>query len=112
MIYILLLITAFCSAIIDAVIYQNPFAKWGLWWSNEGWKSKYVLTQWFNQFLPLWLSKFLAQDVFVIFSDLIHTAKTIMVACFMIAIFGFTWTAFIFWFVWGIVFNMFYYTIR
>jgi len=101
-----------CSAVMDAVMSNNAFAKCGLYFSRDGWKNKYLLTEWFNKYLPLWLSKFLAQDILVIFCDLFHTAKTIMIASFIVAIFGLTWTSFIVWALWGFWFNLVYYAIR
>lgn len=109
MIYILLLITALCSAIMDNVMAHDSYAKYGLYFSRDGWKVKYIFTEWLNKYLPLWLSKIIAQDFLVIFLDLFHTAKTLMIAFFVLAIFGFTWTAFLVWFSWGIIFNVFYY---
>jgi hypothetical protein len=111
-VYICLVISIICSAVQDAVIFNNAFAKWGLYFSRDGWKNKYLLTEWFNKYLPLWLSKFLAQDILVIFCDLFHTAKTIMIASFIVAIFGLTWTSFIVWALWGFGFNFVYYAIR
>ena len=112
MIYILIILTIVCNAIMDSIMSNDSFAKYGLYFSRDGWKVKYQLTEWFNKFLPLWLSKFLAQDIFVIFTDLFHTSKTIMIACFLIAIFGFTLQAFIAWLIWGLLFSFFYAIIR
>ncbi len=112
MIYTLLILTVVFNAIMDNIMFYDSFAKYGLWLSRDGWKTKYILTEWLNKFLPLWLSKFLAQDVLVIFTDLFHTAKTLMIACFMVCIFGLTWKAFLAWFIWGLLFNIFYYLFK
>jgi hypothetical protein len=112
MIELILLLTIICSAIMDAITSQDSFAKYGLWFSREGYVLKYDLEAWLNKFLPSSISKFLAYDVLVIFTDLFHLSKTIMVACFIIAIFGFTIKAFLAYFVWGLVFSAIYYIIR
>jgi hypothetical protein len=109
MVYILLLLTCLCSAIMDNVMAHDSFAKWGIFFSRNGWQVKYQLTEWFNKFLPLWLSKFLAQDVLVIGTDIFHLAKSTMIMLFCVAIFGFCWTTFLAWLGWGVVFNVFYY---
>ena len=112
MIYILLALTVLCSSIMDAIMSNNAFSKYGLWASQDGWKLKYVFTEWLNKFLPLWLSKFIAQDVLVVFTDLWHTAKTVMIASFLICIFGFTFQAFVAYLVWGFTFNIVYTILR
>lgn len=112
MIYILLILTAFCSAIMDNIMAHDSFAKYGLFFSRDGWKVKYQLTEWFNKFLPLWLSKFLAQDVFVVGTDLFHLTKSMMVMCICVLAFGFTWFALVAWLAWGFVFNIFYYVTK
>lgn len=112
MTYILILVTILCSAIIDCIMAHDTFSKHGLYFSRDGWKVKYQLTEWFNKFLPLGISKFLAQDVFVIFTDLFHTAKTIMIASFMVIVFGLTIKAFLAWIIWGFIFNFFYYFLK
>jgi len=111
-VYICLVISVICSAVQDAVIFNNAFEKWGLWFSKDGWKVKYLFTEWLNQYLPLWLSKFIAQDLLVIFTDIYHLSKSIMIASFIVAIFGLTWTSFIVWALWGFGFNLVYYAIR
>lgn len=98
------------SAVMDSVMSNNTFARWGLWYSKDGWKCKYILTEWFARFLPLDLSKFLAQDVLVGFTDLWHFAKTIMVLSFCMAI-NQEMGVFM-WLIWGFVFSPVYAIIR
>ena len=111
-IYILLLITIMANAVMDAIISNDSFAKHGLWFSRDGWKCKYLIVEWLNNFLPLELSSFLGETVLVVFSDLWHLAKTIMILSFMVLVFGFTWYAVIMYFAWGLIFSGFYYWIR
>jgi hypothetical protein len=94
---------------MDNVMAHDSYAKYGLYFSRDGWKVKYIFTEWLNKYIPLWLSKLIAQDFLVIFLDLFHTAKTLMIACFVVAIFGITWYSLLVWFCWGIVFNVCYY---
>ena len=105
MTYLLLSLTIICSVLMDAVMARDSFAKYGLWFSREGWVLKYDLEAWLNKFIPSFLSKFLAYDVLVIGSDLFHLAKTIMIASFIILAFGFTLKALFVYFVWGLVFS-------
>jgi hypothetical protein len=111
MIYILLLTTIIANAIMDSIYSNNSFAKYGLWFSRDGYKCKYILTEWLNKFLPLGLSKFLAQDILVIFTDLWHFAKFVMITCFFLAI-SFTLLSFVMSLVWGLVFSFVYSVIR
>ena len=112
MVGFMLLLAALCNAIMDAIMSNDSFAKYGKWFSRDGWQIKYELTEWLNQFLPLWLSKFLAMDVLVVFTELYKLAKFIMITCFMIAILGVTWKALLVSMVWGLVFSFFYSLIR
>jgi hypothetical protein len=112
MIYILLFITILSNAIMDSIMSNDSFAKYGKWFSRDGWQIKYTLAEWLNQYLPLWLSKLLAQDVLVVFTELYKTAKMIMIISFMILIFGFTIKALIAYIVWGFVFSSIYAIIR
>ena len=109
---ILLLITVICSAIIDAINSRDSFAKYGLWFSRDGYVIKYDIEAYLNRFLPTWLSKFLAYDVLVIFSDLFHFAKFIMILAVMFIAFGFTIYAILGYLVWGVLFNVVFYSIR
>lgn len=103
MLYLILLIIAiFCSAVMDADALdvfgkiaekrfkENPtrFNKilWE-WVDADSWENKYK----FKEFLisigiPKSISTWLAKDVFVIFLDLWHFAKAIMMICFEIPI--------------------------
>jgi len=104
---ILLLITIIANVIMDAVVFYNAFAKYGLWFSNQGYKCKYILADWLSKYLPMWLSRFLALNVLVIFSDLYHLSKSVMIFTFMALIFGFTWKAFTIFVVWGGLFSLY-----
>ena len=106
--YVLLSLTIICSVLMDAVMARDSFAKYGLWFSREGYIIKYDLEVWLNKFLPSALAKFLAFDVLVIFTDLFHAAKTIMVASFIILAFGFTLKALFIYLVWGWFFSFFF----
>jgi hypothetical protein len=97
---------------MDSIMSNDSFAKYGKWFSRDGWQIKYTLTEWLNKYLPLWLSKFLAQDVLVVFTELFKTVKMIMIISFMILIFGFTIKALIAYIVWGFVFSSIYAIIR
>jgi len=97
---------------MDSIMSNDSFAKYGKWFSREGWTIKYTLTEWLYKYLPLWLSKLLAQDVLVVFTELYKTAKMIMIISFMLLIFGFTIKALIAYIVWGFVFSSVYTLIR
>lgn len=112
MTYILILISIICNALMDAINSRDTFAKYGLFFSREGWKCKYLIVEWFNNFLPLEISRFIGETVLVVFSDFWHLLKTIMILSFMCAIFGFTWWAVIMYFAWGLFFSGFYYLVR
>jgi hypothetical protein len=102
---ILLAVTIGANVIMDAIMSNDVFAKYGLWYSRDGWTIKYDLKVWLNQYLPLWLSKFLAYDVLVVFTELYKVAKTVMILAFMFLAFGFTWKAVLTYFVWGLLFS-------
>ncbi len=108
----LLAITIIANSVMDAIMSNNVFAKYGLWFSRDGWTVKYDLKVWLNKYLPLWLSKFLAYDVLVIFTELYKVAKTVMIMSFMLLIFGFTWMAIVAYLVWGLAFSSCYGFIR
>jgi hypothetical protein len=97
---------------MDSIMSNDSFAKYGKWFSRDGWQIKYTLTEWLNKYLPLWLSKFLAQDVLVVFTELYKVAKMIMIISFIILIFGFTIKAVIAYIVWGFMFSSIYAIIR
>jgi len=107
-----IILAALCSAIMDLVSSQDRFAKWGIWFSREGYILKYDLAEWLSKFMPYRVAKFLAFDILVIFSDLFHLSKTLMVAFFCIAAFGLTAPAFLAWLVFGLMFNFFYYLMK
>ena len=107
-----IILAALCSAIMDLVSSQDKFKDYGLWFSREGYILKYDLADWLNKFMPYNLAKFIAFDILVIFTDLFHLSKTLMIAFFCIAAFGLTAQAFIGWLLFGIMFNFFYYSIK
>ena len=95
---------------MDTVMSSNNLARFGKFFSKDGWQNKYTLTEWLNKYLPLWLSKFLAQDVFVIFTDAFHLSKTIMILTFCLTINQSegVW----YWLIWSAVFSPIYVLIR
>ena len=112
MIYALFLITIISNAIMDAITSNDAFAKYGKWFSREGWEIKHDFAIWLNKFLPLWLSDFIAMDVLVVFTELYKFAKMIMIASFITMAFGFTYTSVVLYFVWGLSFSIVYSLIR
>jgi len=108
MIYILLFLAAFSNSVMDAVDFNDSFKKYGKWFSKEGYTNKYALCEWLNKFLPLWLSKFLAFDVLVVFTSLWYVAKMIMVLSFLTCIFGLTLKMFLVYLCWGLLFSFDY----
>ena len=109
MIYAFLFITVLSNAVMDAIMGKDAFKKYGKWFSRDGWEIKYQLCEWLNNYLPLWLSKFLAFDVLVVFTELYKFAKMIMILSFLACIFGFTWWTLVVYFAWGLLFSFFYY---
>lgn len=112
MIYVLLLITIISNAVMDSIMSNDSFKKYGKWFSRDGWQIKHSFTEWINKFFPLWLSKFIATDFLVVFTELYKFAKMIMILSFLVLIFGFTYTALIAYLIWGLLFSFFYYLIR
>ena len=112
MIYILLYITIAANAVMDAIMSNDSFKRFGKWFSRDGWQIKYTFCEWLNKYLPLWLSKFIAEDLLVVFTDLFHFAKMVMILSFMFIIFGFTLKALIVYFIWGLTFSILYAAIR
>jgi len=112
MIYICLVISIIANAIMDAIMSNDAFAKYGKWFSRSGWQIKYQFVEWLNNWLPLWLSKFIALDVLVVFTELYKVAKMIMILSFMVAIFGLTLKALITYMVWGLLFSLVYWIVR
>lgn len=112
MIYLLVFISILSSAIMDAININNAFAKYGIWFSKDGWKNKHTFAEWISKYLPDFISESIAEDFLVMFTDLWHFAKMIMVLSFLIAIFGITLKTFIMYIIWGIIFNFLYAIIR
>ena len=112
MTYLLLFVTILSNAVMDAIMSNDAFAKYGKWFSRSGWQIKYTFCEWLNKYLPLWLSKFIAFDILVVFTELYKTAKMVMILSFMFIIFGFTINALIAYMVWGLLFSAVYYLIR
>lgn len=100
------------TLIQQCIMIHDSFAKFGLWFSKDGWKIKYILAEWLNKYLPLWLSKFLAYDVLVVFTDLFHFIQLVFVSSLCIFIFGLSWVALIAYFTFSILFSILYYSIR
>lgn len=111
MIIFLFTLSIFCNAIMDNITFHNSYAKYGLWFSSDGWKCKYILAEWLNKYLPLWLSKFLAEDVLVVFTDLWHLSKMIMILSLCLSI-SFSFHGILLWFMWSIGFNIFFNLLR
>ena len=112
MIYLLLVLTIASNAVMDAIMSNDSFASYGIWFSRDGWKIKHVFADWMAQFIPEWLSELLACTVLVMFTELYKFAKMIMLLSFLIAIFGFTWYALVMYIVWGALFSIVYLIIR
>jgi hypothetical protein len=112
MIYLLLTITIASNAVMDAIMSNDSFASYGIWFSRDGWKTKHAFADWMAQFIPEWLSVLLSGTVLVMFTELYKFAKMIMILSFLIAIFGFTWYALAMYIVWGALFSIYYTLIR
>jgi hypothetical protein len=112
MIPLLLCITVLANAVMDAIMSNDSFAKYGKWFSRDGWQIKHTFCEWLNQFLPLWLSKFLAEDVLVCATELYKFAKMVMILSFLTAIFGFHVQTIVAYMVWGMCFSLVYAFIR
>ena len=91
---------------------NDAFKRFGKWFSKNGYQIKYTFAEWLNQYFPLWLSKFIAEDFLVVFTELFKFAKMIMILSFLAAIFGFTWYTLIMYIVWGALFSIYYTLIR
>jgi hypothetical protein len=112
MIYTLLVLTILSNAIMDAIMSNDAFAKYGIWFSRDGWKTKHTFADWLSKFMPNFIAVFLSGTVLVMFTELYKFAKMIMILSFMIAIFGFTWWALLAYVVWGLLFSIVYTLIR
>jgi len=84
-----LILALIFNAICDAVIFNDSFARFGKWFSrsqiSEG---RDLIYAWLRvkYHLPIWLCKFLSYDVLIIFGDLWHFSKFLMIGCFCFAI--------------------------
>ena len=112
MIYFLLSLTIASNAVMDAIMSNDSFAKYGMWFSREGWRTKHVFADWLSKFMPSWLAVFISGTVLVMFTELYKLAKMIMILSFLFAIFGFTWKAIIIYVIWGALFSFVYSIIR
>jgi len=108
----LLLITIFSNAIMDSIMSNDSFKQYGKWYSRDGWQIKHSFCEWLNNFLPLWLSKLIAEDILVVFTELYKFAKMLMILSFLILIFGFNQYTFLLYIVWGMSFSFLYAIIR
>jgi hypothetical protein len=84
---ILLLVIIFCSAVMDTTDYianflkRKGYQKLFEWFNSNSWKNKWRLAEWLEKIgLSKSLSKWLAADVLVIFTDGWHFFKAIMMA--------------------------------
>ena len=104
------------------------------WCDSDSWENKYQMKEWMMKIgVPEGLAKYLSMDVFVIFTDMWHCAKAIMMVCtqYFVAILaiGFVnnglvyvnfpitninvaWLTFILFLLSGMTFNWFYYKMR
>jgi hypothetical protein len=112
MIYLLLLITIASNAVMDAIMSNDSFVSYGIWFSRDGWKIKHAFADWMAQFIPEWLAELLAGTILVMFTELYKFAKMIMILAFLAAIFGFTWYTILFYIIWGGLFSIYYTLIR
>jgi hypothetical protein len=112
MIYLLLLITIASNAVMDAIMSNDSFSSYGIWFSRDGWKIKHAFADWLSQFIPEWLAVLLAGTILVMFTELYKFAKMIMILAFLAAIFGFTWYTILFYIIWGGLFSIYYTLIR
>lgn len=91
---------------------NDTFAKYGKWFSRGGWQIKHSLAAWLNKYLPLNLSRFIAEDFLVVFTELYKLAKMVMILSFLVLIFGFTIKVILVYICWGLLFSFFYAFIR
>ena len=112
MIYFLLSLTIASNAVMDAIMSNDSFAKYGVFFSRNGWRTKHVFADWLNKLMPRWLAVFISGTVLVMFTELYKLAKMIMILSFLFAIFGFTWKAIIIYVIWGALFSFVYTFIR
>jgi hypothetical protein len=85
----LILSACYFNAVCDAIIFNDSFASLGKWFSRaqilKGRDEFYVYLR-VKHKLPLWLCKFLAFDVFIVFLDCWHFSKFLMIGCFSFAV--------------------------
>lgn len=109
---ILFIITIISNSIMDAIMSNNSFAKYGLWFSRDGWKIKYLLRDWLSKYIPFYISKFIAFNILVVFTELYKLCKMIMIMSFMFLIFGLNINSLYAYLLWGILFSFVYSIIR
>lgn len=139
MLYLLLLILAiFFNSIMDADTldvfgqlsekrYKSNPTKFNKilweWVDADSWENKYQVRDWLiSKHVPKSIATWLAKDVLVIFLDLWHFAKALMMVCFEIpiAILTIQMVPFLPLWLWmlilfmsgGVIFNLFYYRFR
>ena len=85
----LILSACYFNAVCDAVIFNDSFASLGKWFSrsqvSQGRNDIYAYLR-IKFGLPLWLCRFLAFDVLIVFGDLWHFSKFLMIGCFSFAV--------------------------
>lgn len=131
MIYIILtLIAVFCNAVMDADQYiagyfnLKGYKKLYAWSNSMSWENKYFLKEWLQgKGVPEKIASWLAKDVLVIFTDMWHFCKAVMMICFLIPIRDVTFSLwgeylnptlalFVLFSLFGVLFNKFYYSLR
>jgi len=83
---ILIVIACLFNAIMDNIMAYNTFGRFGLWFSNEGWKIKYKLADWLSQYIPRVYAAFIAVNIAAPFCDFWHLSKLLWVICFCLSI--------------------------
>lgn len=93
------------------------------WSKSDSWENKYKIINWLeSKGIPKSIATWLGKDVLVIFSDLWHFVKSLMLVCFEVPIVVLTshlvpfipvWLwAIVLFIVGGVIFNFFYYRFR
>jgi hypothetical protein len=100
------------NAIMDSIMSNDTFAKYGKWFSRDGWQIKHSFAEFLNIYLPLNLSRFIAEDFLVVFTELYKVSKMVMILSFLAIIFGFTFKVILVYICWGLLFSFFYAVIR
>lgn len=83
---ILIAIACIFNAIMDNIMAYNTFGRFGLWFSNEGWKIKYMFADWLMRFIPKRIALFIAVNIAAPFCDFWHFSKILWIICFCLAI--------------------------